>query len=155
MSEFLSDFAYILKDNAAKVMITAGVLMITLGTLVLNNFGNLASAASLFVGILSLVYGLFAYVGLFSGKLRSISGVGTLLICVSIGFVALGFVVIQFQTMTIVDFIKQFEHGMVMPYVKPVIKTDRPYVWLSDIALQLGLYFFIAGVVLKILGFLR
>jgi hypothetical protein len=59
----LEDFA---RDNLGKILIGFGIILVIFGIFMLSTFGTIASASGLFIGFLSIIYGFFVQVGLFS-----------------------------------------------------------------------------------------
>ena len=135
------------KENLGKIMIFFGILALIPGILLLDAFGTFVSTFSLFIGILLIGYGFFSQVGLFSVTWRSINGVGTVLICVSIGFFALAIVSLQFQIVHAEPAVEIFR-GLVIPFVR--LTGTRPFVYLFALGSQIGVVTLAAGMALKI-----
>jgi hypothetical protein len=129
-------------------MFLIGAILLIVGALTLNRFGSLLSAGSVFGGILLVVFGLFVQLGFLSGNLRSLGGVGTILICLSIVLGAFSIAVVEFVEITGAQLVADIFRGVVHWGV--VFYSDRPYIWLSVLCMQFGIGFFVAGVVLKI-----
>jgi hypothetical protein len=140
----LEDFV---RENLGKFMIGFGILAVILGILLLDAFGTLGSASSMFTGILLIVYGFFLQVGLFSVTWRSINGVGTVLLCVSVCFFSLAVVGLQFQIVQAQPAAEVFR-GMVVPFLR--LTGTRPFVYLFALGLQIGLAILAAGIVLRL-----
>jgi len=142
-------------ENFGKIMIFGGVGLLIIGFLTLNSFGTLWSAISLFFGILLFAYGFFALFGFFSGNLRSLNGLGTILICISVVFFALSLVVFQFLDITVVGWVQEVFRGGRLPFLRPLLSSERPYLWLSGLSVEVALTFLVIGVVLKVYYALR
>jgi hypothetical protein len=158
MSLRLLEFADYLKDNLGKVLIAVGLILVILGVLTLAALSAvvpdvtlLVPAVSLFLGIVFVVYGFFVQVGLFSVRWTSVNGVGTILLCISVGFFALAIVAIQFQLITGFEVFGTPNNAflILIPY------SIRPFLFLFAIGLQLGVVFFVASVILKAFSFWR
>lgn len=158
----LLEFGDFLKENLGKILIAVGILLLVLGFVmqstfyfVISAFGFI-SAVNLFLGIMLIVLGSFVLVGLFPVKLRSIDGLGTILLCVSIGFFALAFVAIQFQLVTGFDvegIPRPFGGGWEGFIATPI--SERPFLFLFSNGLQLGLVFLVASLILKAFSYFR
>jgi hypothetical protein len=148
------EFEDFLKENLGKVMFATGILLAILGTFILNGFGSLASAAALFFGFLMIVYGLFVTVGFFHVKWRSISGLGTVLVCIAVGLFSLAVVALEFQVVTVHTRAEVFR-GAVMPFYRLSFTTSSPLMYLFALGSQIGLIFLLAGVVCRALGHFR
>jgi len=142
-------FYLYIRDYIGKIMVLTGVVLLITGVLAINSFGSVFSAGSLFLGILFAVFGFFVQVGFFSGNLRSLNGAATILICISIVFLAFSLVIIEFLEARLVGYVQMIFHGAPLPFSKAVISTNRPFLWLSSLSLQVGFVFFIAGIALK------
>jgi hypothetical protein len=140
---------YYVREYLGKIMILIGVVLLVLGVLSLNLFGSIYSAGSLFFGIILLFFGFFAQLGFFWGNLRSLGGVGTILICVSVASFALSIAVAQFLEVRSIAYGPVISHGTVLGWAGFLI-TDRPFTWMSDVLMQLGLTLLVIGIVLKI-----
>jgi len=155
MSLISLDVADSVTENLGKTMILVGLTLLIVGLLLLNSFGSVLSAGSLFFGVLFLVYGFFVQVGFFSGNLRSLNGLGTVFVCISVAFFAFSVVVIQFLDITVIGYVQEIFHGARLPFFRPLISSQRPYMWLSGLCINLSLVFFVAGLVLKVYHFLK
>lgn len=138
-----------IRDYSGKIIFLIGVVLLIVGVLALNLYGSILSAGSLFFGILFTVFGLFVQLGFFSGNLRSLGGVGTILICVSIIFLAFSVVMFEFLEVSSAGIVPWIYHGYVRGYIV-IMSSERPYLWLSALFMQSGLALFITGIVLKI-----
>mgnify|MGYP006267259127 CR=1 FL=1 len=143
-----------ISDYIGKIMFLTGTVLLVIGALAMNLYGSILSAGSLFFGILFVVFGLFTQLGFLSGKIRSLNGAGTLLICLSIVLAAFGLVVVEFVDVTSKGVVAEIFRGAVMGY-RLLLSSDRPYVWLSVICIQVGIGFFLAGLALKIIHLIR
>lgn len=148
-------FSDYIRENFGEVMIVIGVLLVVVGLLFLSTVGTVYSAASLFFGLLFVIFGFFVHLGIFSVNFRSLSGFGTFLLCLSVVFIVFAVVLVQFQNINVVGYVQEVFRGARLPFYRMLITTDRPYLWLSDIFMHVGLYFFVAGLVLKVYSFFR
>jgi hypothetical protein len=149
------DFSDYIEENLGKIMIVVGVLLVIGGVLWLSTVGTVYSAGSFFFGLLFVIFGFFVHLGVFSGGLRSLSGFGTVLICFSVVFFVFAVVLVQFQNINVIGYVREVFRGAPLPFSRMVIATDRPYLWLSDFFMHFGLYFFVAGLILKVYSFFR
>ena len=147
----LEDFV---RQNLSKIMIGAGILGVIFGIFMLDTFGTLASATGVFIGVLLIAYGFFIQIGLFSVKWRSINGVGTVLLCISVGFFALAIVALQFQVVS-AEAVREVAHGFLMPFTRLKLTANRPFVYLFALGSQIGLILFVTSIALKIFSHLR
>jgi len=138
-----------IRDYLGKIMFLIGVVLLVVGVLTLNLYGSILSAGSLFCGILFTIFGLFVQLGFFSGNLRSLGGAGTILICVSIVFLAFSLVIIEFLDVSSAKIVPWIYRGAVLGYIVRM-SSERPYLWLSALFMQSGLALFITGIVFKI-----
>jgi hypothetical protein len=142
-------------ENFGKIMVFGGVGLLIIGFLMLTGFGSLWSAISFFFGILLLAFGFFAVFGFFSGNLRSLNGLGTILICISVVFFALSLVVFQFLNIVVVGWMQEVFRGARLPFFRPIWSSERPYLWLSWLSIEVALTLLVIGVVLKVYYALR
>jgi hypothetical protein len=156
----LMDF---LRDNLGKVLIALGIVFFVSGIMLLSTFYFELSALSvavptvpMFLGVMFIAYGFFVQVGLFSGRWRSINGLGTILLCISVAFFALALTAIQIQLVTgfqVEDMPSRSggtsSFSMLFPY------STRPFLSLFGLGLELGVAFFVAGIMVKAFSFLR
>jgi hypothetical protein len=137
-----------LHEYSGNIMIFSGILLLVVGLLYVDTWGSPVSVVAFFFGIVLFTFGLFARVGLFSLKLLSLNGLGTILICVSVAFLALCFAVTEFQAVASVVTVYQMgPGGKVIPYQEVI--TYRPYVWLSFNLIEVGLPLLFAGLIAK------
>ena len=163
MSIRLLELMDFLKDNLGKVLITLGIVFFLSGILLISTFYFELSAPSvavptvpMFLGITFIAYGFFVQVGLFSGRWRSINGLGTILLCISVAFFALAITAIQVQLVTGFEVEDAPSRGggrspfsMVFPY------STRPFLSLFGLGLEWGVGFFVAGTIFKAFSYLR
>jgi len=160
------EFRDFFRDNLGKVMIAVSILLLILGILMLGtSYFSIAETAfipviSSFLGVLLLVCGLFVHVGLFSGRWRSVDGVFTVLLCISVGFFALAISAIQVQLVT------GFEEmtipcrsgtgaALARTFALYFPISVRPYLFLFSLGLQWGIVFLSASLILKVFNCLR
>lgn len=161
MSGRYFDLWDVLRDNLSKIMIVVGIVLVVVGLFLVSDYYVVLPAYSavpafiLFLGILLVAYGFFVQVGLFSVKWKSINGLGTVLLCIAVGFFAIAFVSIQIQLIT--GFIVEGEPGHSGPtnYGIAIPYSIRPFLFLFGQTFQLGLVFLVVSVALKIFSFLR
>ena len=145
----LEDF---MKGNLGKIMIGVGILAVVFGIFTLDSFGTLASASTLFFGVLLIVYGFFVHVGLFSIEWRSMNGVATVSLCVSVGFFALAIVALQFQIVHAEPAVEVFR-GALIPFIR--LTGTRPFVYLFALCSQIGLVVLAISIALRIFSHFR
>lgn len=159
----LLEFTDFLKDNQGKILIAIGILLSVLGLGMQSTFYfvipvavGFLSGASLFLGILLIVLGSFVQVGLLPVKWHSVDGLGTVLLCISIGFFDLAIVAIQFQLVTgfYVEGIPSPGGGM-GPFVMAIPMSERPFLFLFASGLQFGLAFLVASLIFKAFAYFR
>jgi hypothetical protein len=151
----LLDVVYYVEEYLGKLMFLIGIILLLVGVLSFNLFGSIMSAASVFFGIVCVVFGLFFQLGVFSVKFRSLNGVSIILFCASIVCLAFSFVVLEFLSTAIVDW-DIFIIGHTQRFVfAPVFYSERPYLWVSGIFMFLGLALLIIGIVLRVYNSLK
>lgn len=163
MSIRLLELMDFLKDNLGKVLIALGIVFFLSGILLLSTFyfglsalGVAVPTVPMFLGVVFIVYGFFVQVGLFSGRWRSIDGLGTILLCISVAFFALAIAAIQVQLVMGFEMQDVPSRGggrssfsMLFPY------STRPFLSLFGLGLEWGVAFFVAGMIIKAFSFLR
>jgi hypothetical protein len=142
-------FKEYLEDYSGSIMIIAGVLLLVVGLMSYNTFGSLLSAATLFFGIIFVSFGFFARLGFFYSRLRSLNGLGTILVCISVVFFALSIAFMEFQAVKGVRTVPDFFRGFIRGYYQ-IVTTYRPYVWLGVTSIWVGLASFLAGLIVKV-----
>jgi uncharacterized membrane protein len=154
----LMDF---LREYVGRILIGLGLVLIVVGIMALGTFYfsipgfAVVPILALFLGQVFVVYGFFIQVGLFSGRWRSINGLGTVLLCLSVACFAMAVVAIQIQLVT------GFEHDVVFSHSSRITSTMfvpislRPFLFLFDYGLELGTAFFVASLVLKLISFFK
>lgn len=162
MSLRLLEFVDFLKNNQGKILIAIGILLSVLGFGMQSTFyfaiptvGFLAGV-NLFLGIMLVVLGSFVQVGLLPVKWRSFDGLGTVLLCISVGFFALAIVAIQFQLVT--GFYVEgtpSPSGGPGPFTMYIPISVRPYLFLFGNGLQFGFAFLVASIVFKAFAYFR
>jgi len=143
------DFSDFLRENFGKFSIVLGVILFFSGLLLFNTFGSFWSALSLFFGVVLSAFGLFFQLELF-GDLRSVSGFGSILIFASIVFFALSISFFQFLEITSFRVVQEIFRGGVLPFGRVIMHTERPYLWLCGLFFWFGVFFFVGGLVVKI-----
>jgi hypothetical protein len=142
-------FKEYLEENSGSIMIIAGILLLVVGLVSYGSFGSLLSAASIFFGIVFVSFGLLARLEFFHLKLRSLNGLGAILVCIAVVFFALSVAFMEFQavkgTRTIPDYYRGFLRGYSV-----IVITYRPYFWLVVTLIWVGLASLLAGLIVKI-----
>ena len=159
----LLEFVDFLKDSQGKILIAIGILFFVFGFGMESTFYfvipltvGFLSGASLFLGIMLIVLGSFVQVGLFPAKWRSVDGLGTVLLCISVGFFALAIVAIQFQLVT--GFYVEgtpSPSGGLGPYTMYIPISERPFLFLFGSGLQFGIAFLVASLIFKAFAYFR
>jgi hypothetical protein len=139
-----------IEDNLGKIMVLVGVLLLVGAVLWFSKLlGSMLSAVSLFSGIVLVFFGLGLQLGFFSGDLRNLGGVGTVLISVSVVCIALSIAAAQFSEITKVVAIPEvFRGGMFGWWYVPA--TRPMYAWFSGIMFYASLTAFVSGIVFRI-----
>ena len=150
MFGFDSVRAYV-SENLGKIAFSVGALLLLIGVMTINVYGSVLSAGSFFFGILFVVYGLFVQAGVLSENLLSLTGIGTILVCVSIVLLAFSFAVVQFIDVTPTGIIRQIlpHGGGFTGEYKLNFVSAHPFGWLSDLSLEVGIVLFIVGGIFK------
>jgi len=155
-------FLDFIRDNLGKVMIVVGMLLFLLGVSMLATFYFVLPEIAFvplisgFLGILFIVYGFFVQVGMFSAHWRSIDGVGTVMLCISVGFFALAISAVQVQLVTGFDVRGMPSRGGgESPFAVFLPISVRPFLFLFGMGLQWGIVFLAASFILKALGYFR
>jgi len=152
----MDDFREYASNNLGKLIFVCGAFSLAIGVFSSSMFGTVLSAVTLFLGILMVIFGLFLQLGLFSDSVRSFSGVGMLLVCVAIVLLAFALVALEFLDVVRAMYMPIIPHGGGVPVEgKVLLITDRPYVWISELCLRIGLGSLVLGIGLKIAGLFR
>lgn len=138
-----------LVEYSSSILFFSGALLLIGGVLFLETFGSIISAGSLFFGIVFIAWGLFLRLGFFYTKLRSLDGLGTILVSVSVVFLALSIAVMTFLTVKNTIPVAIYLRGLLLGYYT-IMNTYRPYAWLAQISLWAFIISFLAGVIVKI-----
>jgi len=152
------DVSCSIKENAGKIMIGLGAMFVVLGIMTLTTFYAVLPMYLVFVGFLFLAIGFFAHVGLFSVEWRSLNGLAVILLCISVASFALAITSTQFQEIISAqvahiraDVAGGFPAGRTFQDWL-VLRTDRPFISLSILGMQLGVAFFVASLAVKTLS---
>ncbi len=138
-------------DYSDMALFLSGCVLLVIGLLCKKDMGSWISAGTLFLGTTFCTFGIFLKLGIFSVKLRSLAGVGTILICVSVICIALSIVLFQFCEMTIVGVVRaRFLRGDY--YRVTCILWKQKYLWLCNLLAQASLPLFISGVTARFLS---
>ncbi len=138
-----------LEEYSGSIMIIAGILLLVAGLVSYGTFGSLLSATTLFFGIIFVSFGFFARLGLFYSRLRSLNGLGAILVCIAVVFFALSIALMEIQAVKGVRTIPDYYRGFLRGY-SVIVTTYRPYVWLVVTLIWVGLASFLAGLIVKI-----
>lgn len=138
-----------LVEYSSGILFFSGVVLLVGGLLFLETFGSILSAGALFFGIIFVAWGLFLRLGLFYLKLRSLDGLGTILVSLSVVFLALSVTVMTFMTVQSMVPVSVYLRGILLGYYA-IMYTTRPYAWLASISLWAFIISFVTGVIVKI-----
>lgn len=138
-----------LVEYASGILFFSGFLLLVAGVLLLETFGSILSAASLFFGIVFVAWGLLMRLGFFYLKLRSLDGLGTILLSVSVVFLALSIVGMTFLAVKNAIPVAIRIRGFLTGYYT-ILYTYRPYAWLATMSFWAFLISLVAGVIVKI-----
>jgi hypothetical protein len=64
-------------------------------------------------------------------------------------------VLIQFQNINVIGYVQEVFRGARLPFYRMLIATDRPFLWLSDFCVHVGLIFLVLGLAFKVYSFFR
>jgi hypothetical protein len=142
LKEYLQEYSW-------GILAFSGIALLVVGLMFMQSFGSPLSMIGFFLGIILVTFGFFARIGLFSSKLGSLDGLGTILICVSVVFLSLSFAVIEFSAVAGYESIPIFSRSgkFIGMEQEPIIY--RPYAWLSLTSIGIGLPIFLAGLIVK------
>jgi hypothetical protein len=138
-----------LVEYASSILFFSGFLLLVVGVLLLETFGSILSAASLFFGIVFVAWGLLMRLGFFYMKLHSLDGLGTILLSASVVFLALSIAGITILQVKHVYLVSTFIRGNFAGYYT-ILETYRPYASLAIISLWAFIVSLLAGVIVKI-----
>jgi hypothetical protein len=142
------------RDSLGKIVFLVGVLFLVTSLLLYNGFGSLLFAVVFFLGVVFVSFGLLAQLGFFSGGFRSLGGVGTVLICMAIIFVASSIILFGFLSIESARVVASIFKGAVLGY-KVVFSSERPYLWLSVLLMRLGIGAFGLGILFKVINAIK
>lgn len=137
-----------LQEYLGNIMVFSGIVFLVVGLLFMETYGSPVSAIAFFFGITFFIFGFFVRLGLFSSKLSSLNGLGTVLICVSVMLFALSFSLIEFEAVASITYMPEMVGGELI-YI-PQVNTYRPYAWLSFISIEVGLPIFFVALIAKV-----
>ncbi len=143
------DFKDYVQEHSGGILFLVGIILLVVGVFSLKALGGELSAASLFFGIVFCAFGIFVWLGFFSVNLFSWSGLGTISMCLAIAFFAFSVSIFQFLNVESSGYMPVAEHGRIMPFYRFFINSERSYLWLSNILIQLSLVFLVIGVAVK------
>lgn len=150
-----------LREYLGRILIGLGLILVVAGILLVSTFYffiptfAIVPIATLFLGLVFVAYGFFIQVGLFSVRWRSLNGLGTILLCISVGFFALAIVAIQIQLVTGFEQVGVPSRGGTIPFIMFFPISFRPFLYLFGLGLELGAAFLVASLVLKAVSFFR
>jgi hypothetical protein len=133
------------------IMVFLGIVLFVVGLLFMQVSSSPVSVIGFFFGIVLIAFGILARVGFFSTNLRSLNGLGTVLICISVVFFSLSFSVLQFQEVSGYVQIPVMDHGVIIGYMSQP-NYYRPYTWLSLTSIGICLSMLFAGLIAKVLS---
>jgi hypothetical protein len=146
------DFVDFLTENLGRILIAFGIVSLVFGILSLTTIFTLVPAVALFLGLVLTAYGFLFQLGFFSVRWRSISGFGTVLLCVSVVFFSLAFVAIQFQDISSFLVREEFSRAGEVLNILGIPIGVRPFFFIFNYGFQLGAVLFAAGLTLKVVG---
>lgn len=149
------DFVDFIQEYSGKICFLAGVTLLASGVLFLNRFGTVLSAVTLFFGIVLTAFGMVAQLGLFSVILKSWSGLGAILLCASVVCFAFSVSLFQFMNVELVGYSQMVFKGALLPFYEPLFRSERPYVWVSGILMDVSLVLLIIGLIVEGYSILR
>jgi hypothetical protein len=142
-----------LREYVGTIVLATGVLLVIIGILFINIFGSIVSVFALFLGIIFAAFGFFARIGLFY-NLRSINGLGTVLVCISVVCFALAISLMAFLQVKGIRLLPQYYRGVFEGYMT-LITVYRPYAWISLISVLASFATFVAGLIVKVYCYFR
>jgi len=137
-----SNISYFIKDNLYMILFLLGIALLVFGMLYKTSIGSWFSVVSLFFGIILSTFSMFLKLGMFSLKLRSVAGLGTILICASVISIALAITLFQFYDMTILRYIQVRGTRY---YRATCIAWNPTYLWLCSLLAYTSLVLMISG----------
>lgn len=146
-SEIIKDY---LEEYSGGILLIVGIALLLTGLLFLKTTGSLMSAISFFIGITFTAFGIFIKVGFFSVKLRSLDGLGIMLVCSSVLLFALSIALIQFSEIRVAGFTQEVFRGVPLPYFKLHLESERPYASIVSILIKLSVIQLLLGTAIKI-----
>lgn len=144
------DFMDYVREYSGKIVFFIGVILLIIGVSTLTALGTQLSATSFFLGIIFVVFGIFAQIGLFSVNFRSWNGLGTILICISIILLAFSISVFQFINLKFLGHMQVGYRGRPMPFYRVFVHSEHSYILLGNFLARLGLVLLVVGILVKI-----
>lgn len=151
----LIELSLFLKEHLGKIVFLIGVVLLVLAILFFSQLGSLESAFSLFFGLILVFFGIFAEIGVFSVKLRSLVGVSTVLICASVVLFAFSIAIIQFVDVKITGYIQEVFKGAPTEFVRIIFHSERPFLGLVRLLILASILTFVAAILLRVFQALR
>lgn len=87
---------HILRDHIDMLLLVLGIPLAITGALLKTSLGSWYSATALFLGLTFITFGMLTKLGLFLAKLRSLAGIGTVMISLAIVSITLAVALFQF-----------------------------------------------------------
>jgi len=144
-----------IKEHVGKILFLTGVMLLFVSLFLSRAFGSLESALTMFFGVTSVAFGMFIMLGMLSVKLRSLNGLGTIMICTAVVFFALSIASVQFLDVTVLGYVEMVFRGQRTGEYRAILQWQRPYAMASQIFLQISLASFVAGIALKIFNTIK
>jgi hypothetical protein len=88
-------------------------------------------------------------------KLRSLSGISTVLICTSVVLFAFSMAIIQFVDVRIVGYIQEVFKGAPTGFVRIIFHSERPFLGLVQFLIWTSIVVFVAAIIIKVFQALR
>lgn len=148
MSHFRIFFEY-MEESFWIILFTTGIILLMVGLMLITPLGSVGSALSLFFGVIMTSFGMLIKLGLYSTKITSFDGLGTILISISIVTFALSIALLQFLTLNVIEVVQQIFRGTPLNRYKVFYDVERPYGALSVALLKLSLIIFVSGLFIK------
>jgi len=149
MPTTITDILDSVRDIAGDLLIIASVLLFFIAVLYMSTFYQIVSGVTLFLAVVFLVSGLAIRLeGPLTLTKPSISGFGTILICVSLVAIASIGILMLYTTPTGIRIITHISHGTVTKEM--IILSAQPFAWLVAPLATIGLGLLIVGGLLKL-----
>jgi hypothetical protein len=147
----LGYFMEFVEEHIGKILFLTGAILLLIGVLLISPLGSIECACCIFFGSVFAIFGISAQLGFFSVKIRSLTGIGTILISISVIFFITSLILIQFIELEIVGYVGQVFHGTLTHLFRPIFHMERPFLSISSLLFWTSIALFIIGIILKIL----